>query len=293
MSWVWNKDHTVPSWDKTKTPPQHYDQYDCDGNLLLKPSIFYYIMMPVYFALSTVFTLFWWALFRVSAPFYDTIVSPFLLHLQLKLFKLRYYKDHPWYKYNLDLFNEVGVANNVQVVRVAKELVPQLPDVNTALELNPVDFRVAVRVWTKYTNSPLLRFPKPVKKMIRWFALHFNGVYSFFITWMSAVVFRYVVGFSHRVESDQGGYLFIPKCDMLAWAYRYYMDDATDEEERERGRQRAIRICTHVCKIFTEEFMDYSGFPLTIEPNYDTMSCKWRGRRPQMDDPHTTGTLEW
>jgi len=89
--------------------------------------------------------------------------------------------------------------------------------------------------------------------------------YNYAFSWFATVAFNSLTGFGVRVEDDKGGGCFVPRCDMLRVARRDY------------GEEVGNRICTRVCKIFTEEYMASKGMPCVLEPNSQKGSCMIRG----------------
>ena len=50
---------------------------------------------------------------------------------------------------------------------------------------------------------------------------------------------------------------------------------------KEYGEEMASKICTHVCKIMTEEMMRKKGLPVVLEPDFVSGSCMIRPTTPR------------
>jgi len=163
--------------------------------------------------------------------------------------------------------------------KTMEKLYPEIPKVERALHWNIEDYRTGVRVWQSEVGSTFLSFMGPrTKAAIRRFSGKFPVTYNYVWSWFACVAFNDITGFSVRIEDERGGGCFVPKCDML------------DVARREYGEDVGNRICTHVCKVFTEEFMNRQGMPCTLEPDRDKGTCMFRGVAPRKTafSDHTT-----
>ena len=70
----------------------------------------------------------------------------------------------------------------------------------------------------------------------------------------ACVAYNQLTGYSVRIEDDKGGGCYVPRCELLATAKKEYGDII------------GSRVCTHLCKIFTEETMKRKGLDCVLNP---------------------------
>jgi hypothetical protein len=156
------------------------------------------------------------------------------------------------------------------VVTASKERLrqehPEIPIVDKALRWSYHDYRTAIGVWMNVIQPNFLTFITPgMRSLLQWFRYRFPIMYNYFASWGFCIAFNELTGYSVRIEDDKGGGCYVPKCQLFATAKREY------------GDAIGSRICTHVCKIFTEEAMKRRGIDCVLEPDQAKGSCMIRG----------------
>jgi len=150
------------------------------------------------------------------------------------------------------------------------------------MEWNFEDYRMLIREWMDIIQPDFLNFLTPASAAtIQWFAQSFPTMYNYFFAWGAAISFAHLTGYGRRKEDKLGGGMYIPKCDMLKVAREEY------------GIEKGDRICTHVCKIFSEEFMRRKGIPVVFEPNFKDGSCMMRTGYPKSTCCSDHELYEW
>ena len=182
-----------------------------------------------------------------------------------------------WWQFNMKHFLKISPSvicytddSEDPVVRDGKATMerehPEIPKVDKALMWNFSDYRVGVRAWMDAIQPTFLGFVGPrLSEIFRRLQLTFPVMYNYISSWGFVVSFNMLTGYSVRIEDDEGGGAYVPRCDMLAVAREEY------------GEEMGCRICTHVCKIFTEEAMARKGIAVTLTPDFAKGSCMIRG----------------
>ena len=116
---------------------------------------------------------------------------------------------------------------------------------------------------------------------ITWLYQTFPITYQFFFSWIAAVAFSHITGYGYKKDDLKGGGYYVPKCTMLTQARKDY------------GVEVGNRICTHVCKIFTEEFMKKKGLQINFEPNLGNCSCMIRSVASKNISCSDNSLYEW
>jgi len=138
---------------------------------------------------------------------------------------------------------------------------------HSALQWNFDDYPVMIREWVRVQNPRILgQVPKCVRDFFRYFYLLAPVTYHFFIVLVTAVNFTCLTGYGYAKRDDKGTHFYVPKCHMLEQARKDYPE------------VQAERICTHLCKIFSEETMRSVGITIAFEPNHSDGSCAVRGQ---------------
>lgn len=153
---------------------------------------------------------------------------------------------------------------------------------HSALQWNFYDFRVMIREWVRVQNPRILgQVPKHVRDFFRWFHHIAPMSYHFFIVLFTAVNFTCLTGYGYAKRDDKGTHFYVPKCHMLERARKDYPE------------VQAERICTHLCKIFSEEAMGSVGITIAFEPNHSDGSCTVRGQSSRATCCCDNKLLEW
>ena len=159
------------------------------------------------------------------------------------------------------------------------ESYPEVPKVDRALQWNVEDYRTGIREWQSEIGATFLTFIGPrTTAFLQKFSSEFPVAYNYLFSWFACISFNDLTGYGIRVEDARGGGCYVPRCDMLATARKEYGEDIGN------------RICTRVCKVFTEEEMARKGMPCVLEPNPEKGSCMIRGVAPRKTafSDHTT-----
>lgn len=182
----------------------------------------------------------------------------------------------PWYKFTMSYFIQVSPSvvcfvNNTEdpIITDTKAIMaeehPEIPKVNMALKLGYQDYRTTIQTWIKVINPTFFTWIGPrIAGFIRNIGLTFPVLYNYVMSWFFCISFNQLTGYSVRIEDERGGGCYVPKCDMQMVAREEY------------GDELGCRICSHVCKIFTEEVMRTKGVDCTFEPNFAKGSCMIR-----------------
>ena len=136
-----------------------------------------------------------------------------------------------------------------------------------ALQWNNDNYRVMIAEWLCLVKPKLNAF-EWMKEGFRSLRHNFPVFYGYVFSWIAGISFANLIGYGYRVEDSEGGGFYVPKCHMLATAKKEYGDEV------------GSRICTHVCKVFTEEFTKTQGLDYTFEPNCAKGSCMIRATPP-------------
>jgi hypothetical protein len=232
--------------------------------------------------LSLVTFVIWTALYIVLRP----ILGVTLIRMQRKYLQTAFKTENPgpWWKFNMSHFLAVSpsvrclIENEEDaVITKAKEELedeyPEIPKVDWALRWNYRDYRTGVRLWQKLIEPTYFKAlqskddPKApsLHRVVNWFSTTFPVIYNYVFSWNAALMFNCLTGYGVRIEDERGGGCYVPRCHMLRVARKEYGEDAGN------------RMCTHVCKIFTEEYMATLGMPCVLEPDQEKGSCMIRG----------------
>jgi len=160
------------------------------------------------------------------------------------------------------------------VIRDTQEVLyreyPHIPRVTKAMMLSYADYRTLMPVWFDQIKPTFLSFIGPrTVKAFQWLSYNFPIAYNYVTSWLCIFAFNFLTGFGIRVEDEKGGGAWIPHCHMLAASRKEY------------GEEMASKICTHVCKIMTEEMMRKKGLPVVLEPDFVSGSCMIRPTTPR------------
>jgi len=160
------------------------------------------------------------------------------------------------------------------VIRVTQEdfyrEYPHIGRVNKAMMLSYADYRALMPIWFRNVQPTWLSFIGPrTVRAFKWLSYNFPIVYNYAVSWLCIFAFNFLTGFGIRVEDEKGGGCYIPHCHML------------DVSRKEYGEEMASKICTHVCKIMTEEMMRRKGLPVVLEPDFINGSCMVRPTTPR------------
>jgi len=159
---------------------------------------------------------------------------------------------------------------------------PGIPKVKWAIQWNYQDYRVMVTEWQRIIQPTAMSFIGP--GMMNFFRkLRFNSpiIYNWIFSWIAAVAFTNITGYGYRVDDERGGGFYVPKCEML------------DVARQDHGVEIGDRVCTHVCKIFTEEYMKTKGLDCVLEPDLVKGSCMIRGLPFRGTACSDNSTYEW
>ena len=91
----------------------------------------------------------------------------------------------------------------------------------------------------------------------------------------------HLTGYGYVKRDDKGTHFYVPKCHMLERARKDYPE------------MQAERICTHLCKILSEEAMGSVGINIAFEPNRGDGSCAVRGQPSRASCCCDNMLLEW
>jgi len=143
------------------------------------------------------------------------------------------------------------------------------------MALGYADYRIVMQVWMKEIQPTFLSFLGPRSmRALKWLSFTFPVTYSYVTSWLCIFAFNFLTGFAIRREDGQGGGAYIPHCHML------------DVARKELGDELGTKICTHICKIFSEEAMRRKGIAIIFEPNFVTGSCWVRPVPPRSNAYH-------
>ncbi len=209
---------------------------------------------------------------------FSLILGTTLIRYQRLRLQQAFKTENPgnWYQQNMKHFLKISPSiacyiNDTEdpIVRDTKEILaqehPEIPQVDKALMWSYADYRVAIRVWMDAINTSFLGFISPrMSTAVTWLRQKFPVTYNFLVSWGFVFSFNLLTGYSVRVEDEKGGGCYVPSCAFLKTARQEY------------GEELGGRICTHVCKIFTEEAMKRKGLDCTLEPNQEKGSCMIR-----------------
>jgi len=161
------------------------------------------------------------------------------------------------------------------IMKIARDVLardyPDIPKVPQALMLGYTDYRVVMKVWMKEIQPTFLAFLGPRStRALQWLSYTFPVTYSYVTSWLCIFAFNFLTGFAIRTEDGKGGGAYIPHCHML------------DVSRKEYGDELGTKICTHICKIFSEEAMAMKGIAIEFEPDFVTGSCMVRPKPPRM-----------
>jgi len=147
---------------------------------------------------------------------------------------------------------------------------PHIPKVDKAMMLSYADYRTLMPVWIECVKPTFLSFVGPrTIRAFRWLSYNFPIAYNYVASWFLIFAFNFLTGFGIRVEDEEGGGAKILHCHMLAVARKEY------------GDELGSKICTHVCKVMTEETMRWKGLPVVLIPNFVDGSCMFRPTTPR------------
>ncbi|KJC46364.1 hypothetical protein UP09_13070 [Bradyrhizobium sp. LTSP885] len=192
-----------------------------------------------------------------------------------------------WWQFNMSHFLKVSPSvicflngKEDPIVTLSKDALrkdfPEIPVVDKALKWSDHDYRTAIGVWIDVLKPDFLTFIGPrLAAGIRRFRGSFPVLYNYLFSWLVCLAYNQLTGYSVRIEDDKGGGCYVPRCELLATAKAEYGDII------------GSRVCTHLCKIFTEETMKRKGFDCVLEPNQGNGSCMIRGvpyRQPAYAD---------
>lgn len=235
--------------------------------------------------LTIVLGVIWTALYAVVRP----LLAFTVIRWQRKRLQTAFRTENPgpWWKFDMSHF--LAVSPSVRCVREddedavmalardrLEEQYPEIPRVDWALRLNYRDYRTVVREWQKLVRPTYFRWLHPMtwwpqgyaapllSRFPRWLSSTFPVLYNYVFSWSAAITFNCLTGFGLRIEDDRGGGLYVPRCHMLRVAREEY------------GEELGCRMCTRVCKIFTEEYMSSLGMPCVLEPDLEKGSCMVR-----------------
>jgi hypothetical protein len=250
------------------TKPLYYqtEYWDIVYNKLTK-----YFLVFLDIVLGTI----WTVLYAITRPILAVTLVRWLRCRLQKAFKTE--NPGPWWQHTMSHFIKVSPSvicflngKEDPVVTASKETLrkehPEIPIVDKAVRWSYHDYRTAIRVWMNVIQPNFLTFITPgMMSLLQRFRSAFPVMYNYFISWSFCVSFNPLTGYSVRIEDDQGGGCYVPKCQFLATAKEEYGDVV------------GSRICTHVCKIFTEQAMKMRGIDCTLEPRQEDGSCMIRG----------------
>jgi len=147
---------------------------------------------------------------------------------------------------------------------------PYIPRVDKALMLSFADYRTLMPIWIDSVRPKFSAFVGArTIRAFNWLSYNFPVIYGYTASWMCIFAFNFLSGFSIRVEDEQGGGAKVLKCNKLAVARKEY------------GDEMGTKICTHLCKIMTEETMRKRGLPIVLEPDFVSGSCMIRPTTPR------------
>jgi len=247
----------------------------------------------VFFTLITVVLDVSWTLFYIlMTPINRLFIYPYQRYSLQKAFKTE--NIGWWFTFSLRKFIDVSpsvicVKNNTEdpvITTLNKEVdwnkFPGIPKVKWALNWNYQDYRVMIAEWQRLIKPTSMSFLTPrVQKFTSWVRCTFPIFYNFAFSWMAGLAFSNITGYGYRVDDERGGGFYVPKCEMLATARKDY------------GTEVGDRICTHVCKIFTEEYMRTKGLDCVLEPDSEKGSCMIRGTQFRATACSDNSTYEW
>lgn len=181
--------------------------------------------------------------------------------------------------YNNEAANRKNGNNNLEtydlIMKISREILerdyPDIPKVPKAMMLGYNDYRIVMRVWMGQIKPTFLGFVGPRStRALQWLSYTFPVGYSYVTSWICIFAFNFLTGFAIRREDGQGGGAYIPHCHML------------DVARKEYGDELGTKICTHICKIFSEEAMAMKGIAIEFEPNFVDGSCWVRPTSPRL-----------
>ena len=147
---------------------------------------------------------------------------------------------------------------------------------HSALQWNFYDFRVMIREWVRVSKDPRAG-PKARARFFPLVPPTCTNDVSLFHRRCHGCEFH-LTGYGYAKRDDKGTHLYVPKCPML---------------EQARKEMQAERICTHLCKIFSEEAMGSVGINIAFEPNHGDASCAVRGQPSDASCCCDNMLLEW
>ena len=253
---------------KSDTKPLYYqtDYWNIAYNKFLK---YLFVLLDI------VIGIVWTVLYVITRPILAYTLVRWLRYNLQTAFKTA--NPGPWWKFSMSHFLKVSPSvicflngKEDPVVTASKQalgkLHPEIPIVDKALRWSLHDYRTAIGVWIDVIQPNFLTFITPgAAALIRRFRSAFPIAYNYLISWGFCISFNELTGYSVRIEDDQGGGCYVPKCQLFATAKKEYGDEI------------GSRICTHVCKIFTEEAMKMKGIDCVLQPDQGNGSCMIRG----------------
>jgi hypothetical protein len=247
----------------------------------------------LFILLTPILVLLWALIYLLMLPLNSLIFFPLQRWYLLTAFKTE--DVGPWYRYSLAHFTKVSVrflrkGDDPIVVKLAeagtwepgRERFPGIHQPKFSLNWNSQDYRIMIAEWQRLIQPTFLDSIGPhLRSVANWLRLHFPGSYSYFASWTAIFMFSHLTGFSYRKEDKRGGGCYVPKCSLLAQARKEY------------GEEIGNRVCTHSCKLLTEELLRSKGLDMTLEPNLRDGSCMIRGGSPRINCCSDNSLYEW